>query len=61
MAIVRLRSKLYSRCRWDDTDNVALKHIETNNRSIECNDYAVYRNVPKSFWETKKNLGGQCP
>ena len=45
---------MYSRCRCDDTDNVALRDIETGNRSIECSDYAVYRNVSMRLWETKQ-------
>jgi len=31
-AVVRMRSKIYSKCRCDDTDNVALRDIETSNR-----------------------------
>jgi len=59
-AVVRLRSKIYSGCRCDDTNNVAPRDIglETSSTSLELDDYdhAVHRNASKSLWG--KKLGG---
>jgi len=40
-AVVRLRPKIYSRCRCNDTDNVAPRDIRTSNSSIEFNDAMI--------------------
>ena len=40
-AVVRLKSKIHSKCRCDDSGNVAPTYIEISNGSIEFNDAMI--------------------
>ena len=64
-AVVQLRFKIYSRCRCDDTDNVAPRDIETSNRSAEFNDATIIimlcKKWAKEFVEDKRKVWWAVP
>ena len=63
--VERLRSKIYSRCRCDATDNIAPKDIDTSNSSIGFNDAMIVImtciKMCQRVCGSQKNFGGLNP